>query len=92
MLEVKINDDKSVHIRSDGTSKEFISDAILAVIIMATSISESTGISVKESLDIMLTAAREVINDFNVEPVRSDTVTMPDPGEMFGKEGAGDDA
>lgn len=92
MFSVKVNDDKSVHIHSDGTSKEFISDTILAVITMATSISESTGISVKESLDRMLTAARAVINDFNVEPVRSDSVTMPDLGEMFGKDGAGNES
>ena len=84
MLEVKVNDDKSVHIHSDGTSKEFISDTILAVITMATSISESTGISVKESLDRMMRTSYEAINFYKAEPE-----TMRN---MFGKEGAGDDA
>ena len=84
MLEVKVIDDKSVHIHSDGTSKEFISDTILAVITMATSISESTGIPVKESLDRMMRTSYEAINFYKAEPE-----TMRD---MFGKEGAGDDA
>ena len=84
MLEVKVNDDKSVHIHSDGTSKEFISDTILAVITMATSISESTGIPVKESLDRMMRTSYEAINFYKAEPE-----TMRN---MFGKEGAGDDA
>ena len=85
MLEVKVNDDKSVHIHSDAdTKEEFITDSILAVITMATSISESTGISVKESLDRMMRTSYEAINFYKAEPE-----TMRN---MFGKEGAGDDA
>ena len=85
MLEVKVNDEKAVHIHSDAdTKEEFITDSILAVITMATSISESTGLSVKESLDRMMRTSYEAINFYKVEPE-----TMRD---MFGKEGAGDDA
>ena len=79
MFSVKVNDDKSVHVHCDAdTKEEFISDVVLAVITMATSISESTGLSVKESLDRLMRTANEAVNVFNVEPE-----TMRD---MFGKD------
>ena len=85
MLEVKVNDEKAVHIHSDAdTKEEFITDSILAVITMATSISESTGLSVKESLDRLMRTSYEAVKVYKVEPE-----AMRD---MFGKEGAGDDA
>lgn len=85
MLEVKVNDENAVHIHCDAdTKEEFITDSILAVITIATSISENTGLSVKESLDRMMRTSYEAINFYKAEPE-----TMRD---MFGKEGAGEDA
>ena len=85
MFSVKVNDDKSVHVHCDAeTKEEFISDSILAVITMAKCISECTELSVKESLHRLMYTANEAVNVYKVEPE-----TMRD---MFGKEGAGDDA
>lgn len=90
MLEVKVNGMDDVKIKGDGTDLDIITDSSLAIATMAKSLSEQTGVPVKECLGGLMAAAFCIIDEYRVEAVDGHSVSMPNIERMFGKEGAGE--
>lgn len=88
MLEIRVNGLDDIQMKGDGTEISIIADSSLAIATIAKSLSENTGIPVKECLGGLMSAANFILDDYRVEAVGS-CATMPDIEKFMKKDGEG---